>query len=95
MKEGYKVCRERELCDRDGNAVVDEQTGQKRRIDIVVVKNGKVVDMVEVTSKTAPKQEQLQKEYRIRSIGGNYIKDDNGNVCRIPNNVETRVDRRE
>ena len=95
VKEGYKVCRERELCDRNGNAVVDEQTGQKRRIDIVVVKDGKVVDMVEVTSKTAPKQEQLQKEYRIRSMGGNYIKDDNGNVCRIPNNVETRVDRRE
>lgn len=94
-KEGYQVLRERVLCDKDGNPVIDEKTGQKRRIDFVVVKDGKVVDMVEVTSKTAPKQEQLAKEYRIRDNGGNYIKDYDGNTCRIPGNVETRVERRE
>lgn len=94
-KEGYKVLRERELCDKDGNPVIDEQTGKKRRVDFVVVKDGKVVDMVEVTSKTAPKRDQLAKEYRIRDNGGNYIKDYDGNVCRIPGNVETRVERRE
>ena len=94
-KEGYKVLRERELCDRDGNPVVDEKTGSKRRIDFVVVKDGKVVDMVEVTSKDAPKREQLAKEYRIRDNGGNYIKDYDGKVCRIPDNVETRVERRD
>ena len=93
--EGYKVLRERELCDKDGNPVVDEQTGKKRRVDFVVVKDGKVVDMVEVTSKTAPKRDQLAKEYRIRDNGGNYIKDYDGNVCRIPSNVETRVERRD
>lgn len=94
-KEGYQVLRERELCDRDGNPVIDEETGQKRRIDFVVVKDGKVVDMVEVTSKTAPKREQLAKEYRIRDNGGNYIRDYEGNVYRVPDNVETRVERRD
>ena len=93
--EGYQILRERELCDKDGNPVIDEQTGQKRRIDFVVVKDGKVVDMVEVTSKTAPKRDQLAKEYRIRDNGGNYIKDSNGNIYRIPSNVETRVERRD
>lgn len=93
--EGYKVLRERELCDKNGNPVIDEKTGTKRRIDFVVVKDGKVVDMVEVTSKDAPKREQLAKEYRIRDNGGNYIKDYDGKVCRIPDNVETRVERRD
>lgn len=83
------------MCDKEGNPVIDEKTGQKRRIDFVVIKDGKVVDMVEVTSKTAPKQDQLAKEYRIRDNGGNYIKDYNGNICRIPGNVETRVERRD
>ena len=93
--KGYQVLRERELCDKDGNPVIDEKTNQKRRVDFVVVKDGKVVDMVEVTSKTAPKRDQLAKEYRIRDNGGNYIKDYNGNICRIPSNVETRVERRD
>lgn len=95
QKEGYQILRERVLCDRDGNPVIDEQTGQKRRVDFVVIKDGKVVDMVEVTSKTAPKRDQLAKEYRIRANGGNYIKDYNGNICRIQGNVETRVERRD
>ena len=94
-KERYQVLRERVLCDKEGKPVIDEKTGQKRRIDFVVEKEGKVVDMVEVTSKTAPKQDQLAKEYRIRDNGGNYIKDYNGNICRILGNVETRVERRE
>lgn len=93
-RKGYTVLRERELCDRDGNPVKDSatETGQKRRIDFVVVKDGKVVDMVEVTSETAPKRNQLQKEYRIRSMGGNYVKYD-GKIYHIPDNVETRVRR--
>lgn len=93
-KDGYQILRERELCDKDGKPVIDERTGQKRRVDFVVIKDGKVIDMVEVTSKTAPKRDQLAKEYRIRDNGGNYVKDNNGNVCRIPSNVETRVERR-
>ena len=91
-RKGYTVLRERELCDRDGNPVKDSETGQKRRIDFVVVKDEKVVDMVEVTSETAPKRNQLQKEYRIRSVGGNYVQYE-GRIYRIPDNVETRVRR--
>lgn len=93
--EGYQILRERELCDKDGNPVIDKETGAKRRVDFVVVKDGKVVDMIEVTSKTAPKKEQLAKEYRIRTNGGNYVKDTQGNIYKIPDNVETRVERRD
>lgn len=93
--KGYEILRERELCDKDGNPVVDKETGTKRRIDFVVIKDGKVVDMIEVTSKTAAKREQLAKEYRIRTAGGNYVKDSQGNIYRIPDNVETRVERRD
>ena len=57
-----------------------------------MVKDGKVVDMVEVTSETAPKRNQLQMEYRIRSVGGNYVQYE-GRIYRIPDNVETRVRR--
>ena len=95
-KEGYKILRERELCNKDGKPVRDGQTGEKRRIDFCVVKDGRVVDMIEVTSKTAPKREQLSKEYRIRDEGGNYIKDsDNNKLYKIPDNVESRVIRRD
>lgn len=94
-RDGYQVLRERVLCDENGNPVIDKETGEKRRIDFVVVKDGKVVAMVEVTSKTAPKLDQMKKEYRIRDNGGNYVKDTNGNICRIPNNVETKVERRD
>lgn len=93
--EGYEILPERELCDAEGNAVIDEKTGEKRRIDFVVVKDGKVVDMIEVTSKTAPKLDQTIKEYRIRDNGGNYIKDANGNLYKIPDNVLTRIERRD
>lgn len=34
-------------------------------------------------------------ESRIRDNGGNYIKDENGNIVRIPNNVQTKIDRRD
>lgn len=93
--EGYQVLRERELCDKEGNPVIDEKTGQKRRVDFVVVKDGKAVDMIEVTSKTADKKKQSEKEERIRDNGGNYVKDSDGNLYRIPDNVKTRVERRD
>ncbi len=94
-KTGCQILRERVLCSREGTPVIDEKTGSKRRIDFVVIQDGKVINMTEVTSKTAPKRDQLAKEYRIRDNGGNYIKDYNGNIFRIPGNVETRVERRD
>ena len=92
---GYKIIKEAYLRDKDGNIVKDPETGQARRIDFVVVKNGKVVDSVEVTSKTASKDAQSAKEERIRENGGNYIKDPStGELVRMPDSVHTRIERR-
>jgi len=93
--EGYEILSEVYLRDSEGNIVKDPVTGEARRIDFVVVKDGKVVDSIEVTSKTADKTEQTAKEERIRENGGNYIKDSDGNLVRIPDNVHTRIERRD
>ena len=93
--EGYTVVSEAYLRDKDGNIVKDPVTGEARRIDFVVIKEGKVVDSVEVTSKTADKTEQTAKEERIRESGGNYVRDGDGNLVEIPGNVHTRIERRD
>ena len=95
--EGYKIIREALLRDENGQPVKDpEPPHRARRIDFVVVKDGKVVDSIEVTSKTAPKEEQSAKEERIRESGGNYIKDpDTGELIPIPDSVHTRIERRD
>lgn len=93
--EGYEILSEVYLRDKDGNIVRDPETGEARRIDFVVVKDGKVVDSVEVTSKTADKTEQSSKEARIRESGGNYVRDNNGNLVEIPADVTTRIERRD
>jgi hypothetical protein len=94
-EEGYTILSERVLYDKDGNIVKDPETGEARRIDFVVIKDGKVVDAIEVTSKTADKTDQVAKEQRIREAGGNYIKDSNGNLVEIPPDVQTRIERRD
>lgn len=94
-EEGYEIISEAYLRDADGNIVKDPETGKARRIDFVVVKDGKVIDSIEVTSKTADKSDQLAKENRIREFGGNYIRDNNGNLIKIPSSVQTRVERRD
>ena len=93
--KGYEIVPEAYLRDARGNIVKDPVTGKARRVDFVVVKDNKVVDSVEVTSKTADKTEQLEKETRIRNIGGNYIYDANGNLAEYPDSVSTRVERRD
>lgn len=93
--KGYKILSECTLRDRNGDTVKDEN-GSKRRVDFAVVKDGKVVDMVEVTSKNATKTDQMKKEYDIRAKGGNYIKNpETGDLYRIPDNVNTRIERRD
>lgn len=94
-EEGYEIISEAYLRDADGNIVKDPETGKARRIDFVVVKDGKVVASIEVTSKTADKSDQLAKESRIRDNGGNYVRDNNGNLVKIPSDVQTQVDRRD
>ncbi|MDR0651675.1 MAG: hypothetical protein LBG12_00065, partial [Synergistaceae bacterium] len=94
-KKGYSVESERYLYDKDSAIVKDPETGEGRRVDFAIIKDGKVVDMVEVTSNTAGKAEQTAKEERIRDAGGNYTKDTNGNLVEIPSDVRTRIERRD
>lgn len=93
--EGYEIISEAYLRDADGKIVKDPETGTARRIDFVVVKDGKVVDSIEVTSKTADKSDQLAKESRVRDNGGIYVRDNQGNLIKIPSDVQTRVERRD
>lgn len=94
-EEGYMIESEVYLRDKEGNIVRDSVTGEARRIDFAVLKDGKVVDSIEVTSRTADKTAQSAKEARIRDRGGNYIKDSNGNLVEIPLGVQTRIERRD
>ena len=93
-EKGYEIISEAYLRDKDGKIVKDPVTGEARRIDFVIVKDGKVIDSVEVTSKTADKTEQSAKEQRIRDNGGNYVRDSNGNLVEMPKDVQTRIERR-
>ena len=94
-EEGYKIEQEVYLRDENGKVVKDPETGEARRIDFIITKDGKVVKSIEVTSKTASKEVQTAKENRIRESGGNYIKDSNGNLVEIPKNIKTEIWRRE
>ncbi len=90
--EGYKIEREQYLRDKDGNIVKDPETGEARRIDFTITKDGKVVKSVEVTSETAPKDAQVAKEDRIRNEGGNFIKArDTGQLAEIPKDTKTEI----
>ena len=94
--KGYKIYREQYLRDQYGNIVRDPITGEARRIDFVVVKDGKVIKTIEVTSKTASKESQLAKETRIKNMGGIYIKDEEtGELIQIPPNIKTEIRRYE
>lgn len=69
------VFRERYLRTADGKIAKDPLTGEGRRIDYIVVRRGRAVDSVEVTSQTASKDVQTLKEQRIRANGGTFIRD--------------------
>ena len=93
--QGYTVIPEAYLRDDNGNIVRDPETGEGRRIDFVVVKDLKVVDSIEVTSRTADKQDQMAKEDRIKDIGGVYIRTPDGQLCKIPSDLDTKIERRD
>jgi hypothetical protein len=93
--EGYIITSEAYLRNGEGKKAIDPVTGQGRRIDFVVDKYGNVVDSIEVTSRTADKSKQIAKEERIRANGGNYIKTEHGGLVKIPDNIITRIDRRD
>ncbi|MCF1492672.1 hypothetical protein GOZ83_06420 [Agrobacterium vitis] len=73
LNPGSRIFTQRYLRDANGKIVKDPVTGEGRRLDIVVVKGGKGTSY-EITSQTAPKLLQLQKEGRILDAGGNYIR---------------------
>jgi RHS repeat-associated protein len=69
------IVKERYLRDSDGKSIKDPLTGERRRVDLAVIQDGKVIDLVEVTSPTADKRSQFEKERRIRNTGDVYIRD--------------------
>lgn len=94
-EDGYHIERECFLRDETGKITVDPDTGESRRIDFEIIKDGEVVKSVEVTSETADKTAQLAKEERIRDAGGNYIEDRcTGEFIRFAPDVKTEVVRR-
>ena len=93
--QGYKILPECYLRDCDGKIVKDFESHESRRIDFVVTRNGEVVDTIEVTSLSAPKEAQMSKEKNIRAIGGTYIRDpDTRQLMRISDDIKTRIERR-
>lgn len=92
--EGFEIVSEAYLRDSEGKIVRDSETGEARRIDFVVVKDGQVVDSIEVTSETADKIGQTAKEERIRKAGGNYIRTSDGSLAKFPDNLHTTIERR-
>ena len=92
--EGYEIVSEAYLRDSEGKIVRDPETAEARRIDFVVVKDGQVVDSIEVTSETADKTGQTAKEERIRDAGGNYIRTSDGSLAKYPNDLHTTIERR-
>ncbi|XOJ01571.1 hypothetical protein ACMX2M_07510 [Paenibacillus polymyxa] len=95
VEEGYEVTAEQYLRDSDGRIVKDLETGEARRVDFVVLKDGEVVQSIEVTSETAPKDAQLAKEERIREQGGEWIRHpETHELYRYNDEVKTEVWRR-
>lgn len=86
-----RVQRETYLRNADGTRAVDPITGEARRIDHAVIDNGKVRALVETTSPTADKTEQIAKEVSIRSQGSVYIRDRVSGELLEASGVQTRI----
>ncbi|MDK7684652.1 RHS repeat-associated core domain-containing protein, partial [Bacteroides fragilis] len=88
------VLSERYLRNSLGESVPDDITGSRRRVDFVVIKDGQVIGVYEVTSPTADKSEQFAKEKRIRKKGGTNVKTPgrNGKLYSIADVKTTRLD---
>lgn len=72
---GASVQAEHYLRNSAGDIAKDPLTGSGRRIDHVVIEQGKVIRKVETTSLNAKKVKQLIKERRIMESGGTHIRD--------------------
>lgn len=95
VEDGYHIESQCYLRNKNGEIVRDPETGESRKIDFEVIKDGEIVKSVEVTSETADKTAQLTKEERIREAGGDYIIDRRtGELVRFAPDVQTEVIRR-
>lgn len=94
-EDGFRIESQVPLRDEGGAIVKDPETGEGRRLDFVVIKDGEVIGSVEVTSETADKSMQTAKEDRIRDAGGNYVTDrTTGELVPFAPGVQTEVIRR-
>lgn len=97
LKEQYpnaSIQAEQYLRDSERRIARDPLTNEGRRIDHVVIQDGKIIDSIETTSPSAPKLPQADKENRIRKVGGNYIRDRESG-CILEIGCNTREVRRE
>jgi RHS repeat-associated protein len=92
---GSSIQKEVYLRNADGSIAKDPLTGQARRIDYVVIEDGKIRGLHEVTSQTANKRAQLFKEESIRQNGGTYIRDRQTGKLIDVSNMSTRLNRRD
>ena len=90
---GASVQDEQYLRDSLGNIAIDPRTGTARRLDHVVIHNGRVIDVEETTSMTAVKETQLRHEANTRNNGGTFVRDRNtGQLVQV--NQISRIERR-
>ena len=68
------VQREQYLRNVDGT-IARDSSGHARRIDHVVIEDGKARAYIETTSKTADKRDQLAKQIEIMRNGGTFVRD--------------------
>lgn len=87
---GASVQNQQYLRDANGKIVKDPKTGEARRVDHAVIKDGKATT-VETTSNTANKGAQSAKEDRIRDAGGTFVRDrETGKLCAVGGQSEIR-----
>lgn len=80
-----RIQTQRTLVNKNGLPIVDRVTGETRRFDAAIIgPTGRVVRLVEVTSRTASKTEQEAKTQRILKHGKAFIVDaDDGKLRRV------------
>ena len=72
-------------------SLLQQGGGTERRIDFIILDDkGNAIKSYEVTSKTADKTRQSRKENAIRSSGGTFVKDKNGNLVDV-SQVSTQI----
>jgi len=90
---GGSVQNQQYLRDKNGNIVIDPNTGTARRLDHVVIVGGKVIEVVETTSLTADKRDQILHEQETRRAGGTFIRDrETGKLVEVSD--VSRIERR-